>query len=135
MYFLIFRLCLLVIVKSRKLFTGNQTTCIKDFIGDGICDLACMIPTRYYDAPSEPSTDLQAIKASDCSSLCMNTNCTISLLSNAVCDPECNSAICGWDGGYCGYCASGCFESNLTSAIVPLQCNTPECMYGNNYYG
>ena len=65
-----------------------------------------------------------------CLRSCLETGCTLNLLMNSKCDSECNSNICGWDYGECGYCAKDCFIIDIENC--PSSCNVPECL--NNVF-
>jgi hypothetical protein len=109
-----------------------DSVCPSDYIGDNFCDTGCMIQICSFESktPSDKTT-------SDCYSDCISSSCQSSLLKDGVCNngkvkPACNSATCGFDFGDCGYCASGCFESNLGDGICDDACNVKACRYDNN---
>lgn len=128
---------MLVILLARIgqcIFLHNNSYCPEEIIGDGICDVGCMVSTNNFDSTETPSTPF-TLKTSDCLRNCLNSGCTKDLLENSICDPACNSIICGWDGGKCGFCSSGCFKSQLTNNGADEVCNTTYCFYDNNQYG
>ncbi|CAG9321940.1 unnamed protein product [Blepharisma stoltei] len=51
--------------------------------------------------------------------------------SNGTCDEICNTPECDYDGGDCGNCASGCWESMLGDGHCDAPCNVSSCSYDN----
>lgn len=117
---------------AKDLFTCSDTLCLSHWIGDGTCDLRCMIPACNYDSSYVGSTLNETFLLSDCYNDC---NCNKEMLANNQCDSECDNIECGWDLGDCGYCASGCFESDLTGSECKENCNRIECLHNNNNCG
>ena len=71
--------------------------------GNGQCDLGCMSQPCSFDSQAG---------GSDCLSECGKT-CSVGNLGDGHCDSgdfyaDCNTAVCGWDFGDCGYCAKDC---------------------------
>ncbi|MBV5280705.1 MAG: hypothetical protein J0651_05600, partial [Actinobacteria bacterium] len=53
-------------------------------------------------------------------------------LGNQVCQENCDSEECAYDGGDCvltmqGFCNSGCFEEMLGNGVCEDKCLTPAC--------
>lgn len=61
----------------------------------------------------------------NCLFSCLQTGCTLNLLTNTVCDPICDTPICGFDYGACGYCASSCFITDLPYCLP--KCDNSQC--------
>lgn len=57
------------------------------------------------------------------------------MLEDPACDEPCNSQVCAWDAGACGYCASGCNEAALGNGICEAECSTTECRFDLNDCG
>jgi hypothetical protein len=87
----------------------NKLKCPTTALKDGACSLPCnIIPCHldiYTDKLQEPL--FKTFKLSDCYLDCLVT-CGANQLMNDVCDAVCNTAVCGYDLGKCGYCASDC---------------------------
>lgn len=64
----------------------------------------------------------------ECLNNCLESGCTIEKLTNTNCDSSCNTLVCAWDFGSCGYCSQGCFASDLNSCST--ECDVPECSNG-----
>jgi hypothetical protein len=121
---------------SLKLVSGlecNWDFCPKHWINDGYCDSSCSIlPCSLDIASNELLEPLSStFEASDCYLDCIFV-CERRLLSNSVCDVACDTAVCGYDLGECGYCASGCkdylgYQEMLGDGVCHEECNTPEC--------
>ena len=70
----------------------------------------------------------------DCLNACVDSGCTEGKLGDGVCDTgkgyaECNSEVCGWDKGDCGYCAKGCMEGMLGNGVCETECYQSLCGY------
>jgi len=79
---------------------------------------------------SSPAADFS--DASDCYAACLATGCNNTMPGNLVCESECNSAVCGWDGGDCGVCAKGCksyigLAPMLGNGICNSECLSAAC--------
>ena len=122
------------LIESKELFT-NTDLCPDGIIGDGICDPACMFPTRSYDSVSTASDNFSKFIVSDCAIKCMDFSCDIQSMNSTVCMDSCNHVECGWNLGACGYCGFDCTTEMLKSASGEEVCNTSQCRYDNGYYG
>ena len=119
-------------VFSKDLFTCNETSCGPDWIKDGLCSEVCMNPACNYDSDYKSDDRNEVFLHSDCYDSC---DCNKTLLNNNQCDFECNNYQCGWDLGDCGYCASGCYESDLVTSECINECAYYQCLYSNGNCG
>jgi len=98
--------------------SGNayEQNCAPRLLGDGKCDLLC-----------RPC----ALDNGDCLQLCFAselTNCSLSLISNDVCDDECNNIYCASDPEANAIVPdNGNCESVITNSTV----NEEECLYSS----
>jgi hypothetical protein len=111
----------------------NRVNCPSYYLNDGYCEQSCSIIPCFLDIATESLSEplVTTFEASDCFVDCILA-CDWSHLGNSVCDADCDLAICGYDLGECGYCASGCkpqsgFEAMLGDGACDTACNTPEC--------
>ena len=91
-----------------------------------------MIEGCNFDSRFSGNTKYDAFLFSDCFRFC---SCNKEKLTNNKCDSECDNYYCGWDLGDCGFCSSGCFESDLIGSEYKENCNHISCMYNNNNCG
>lgn len=79
----------------------------------GSCDSLESCSTQMCNFDSSADFTLGSVidnfKSSDCFSACLKS-CPIDLLSNDICDAECNLVECGYDIGNCGFCGKECEE-------------------------
>lgn len=66
----------------------------------------------------------------ECEFECSATGCT-KLLSDGVCDNECNNIQCGYDFGDCSYCSNGCTQIEYESQSADIDCKNALCNYNN----
>lgn len=83
---------------------------------------------------SPNSEFLMTKETSPCLEQCLlSSGCSSDRLGDGKCDEgkyytECNTDLCGWDFGDCGYCAPGCFKEDLEHAeTCKPECNNPSC--------
>lgn len=76
---------------------------------DGYCDSDCSSQICNFDSSANISagSNYDVLKESDCFSRCIE-DCSKDMLTNDVCDEECNIGECGYDAGACGFCLPGC---------------------------
>lgn len=126
----------ILVVLSRELFSCEESKCEINWINDGYCDEACMIPICNYDSLNpEAISVLSPLIDSDCFFDCLDTECDYYSLGNGICDEHCNNYYCGWDFGDCGFCASGCTEEMLRNDVPDEECKKKVCRYDNDVYG
>ena len=93
--------------------SGN---CEQSFIGNGLCDSVCNIPSCGYDGGDCPDTaNLLGYVCSDF--------CYCNMLNDQVCNRECNNALCGFD---LGDCCVKTFTKKLTRQFELWTSSTPE---------
>jgi hypothetical protein len=104
---------------NSKSVTCNQ-------IGNGSCDLGCMNEICNFDSLG-PISDQKS--SSDCLPECLKSeNCKLNMLGDGKCDSACNTNACGWDWGDCGYCAQGCYRSQIeSSSVCYKECENVNC--------
>lgn len=68
-----------------------------------------------------------------CQSDCSATGCT-KLLSDNICDDECDNIQCGYDFGDCSYCSNGCTQIEYDSRSADIDCKNALCNYNNKLY-
>lgn len=87
-----------------------EKLCKYSMLGNNVCDSACNNRACGFDlgdcesvAPVDSSINKQeeALLLAKQEEAC-NADCPRDLLQNGVCNPECNTSECGWDGGDCG---------------------------------
>eukprot|EP01083_Nonionella_stella_P164371 543749_1 len=91
---------------SVRVMTTNQF-CPPHVLGDGKCDFGCNEDSCSWDL-------------GDCNQLCFNSafsNCTLELLSNTVCDPECNNMYCKSGSGGKAFSSAGTHADNGYCAV------------------
>lgn len=106
-----------------------------NYQNDDFCDEICNTLICNFDSAVDFSTgaSYDKFKLSDCFIDCLETEaCDKDKLSNQICDEECNTQICGFDLGYCGYCSSGCetytgLKSMLGDGHCDSACNVEAC--------
>lgn len=94
-----------------------------------------MTPECNYDSLVSESNALYQLLFGDCGARCIGNGCTIELLSNDDCDPECDKYECGYDLGKCSYCNDGCKYEMLGDGKIDLACDVPSCRYDLNDSG
>jgi hypothetical protein len=140
----VYCLKLLIQITTGHTIPCNSYVCSPEIVkynqrSNGICDLNCMHAACNFDSlfDTNPAPDN---KQSECLLNCLASNsaCTYEILGNGKCDQgdfnlACNSQVCGWDFGDCGYCAPECEESYLDSKVSVCfdECRTDSCYYQN----
>eukprot|EP00359_Climacostomum_virens_P002665 CAMPEP_0204904450 /NCGR_PEP_ID=MMETSP1397-20131031/4873_1 /ASSEMBLY_ACC=CAM_ASM_000891 /TAXON_ID=49980 /ORGANISM="Climacostomum Climacostomum virens, Strain Stock W-24" /LENGTH=286 /DNA_ID=CAMNT_0052073245 /DNA_START=124 /DNA_END=981 /DNA_ORIENTATION=+ len=112
----------------------NRDECYA-FKQDAVCNEDCASEMCNFDSDEEfTEGDLfSPFKSSGCFDTCV-VECDKPMLTNGVCDPECDIDVCGFDLGDCGYCASGCeiytgFKDMLGDGICNVECSLQKCFY------
>ena len=108
------------------MITCNEVNCPDEYINDAYYDYGCMHSACNYDSPLHSDNVCMAFTKSDCFYECPYDEVQ---LTNGICDPECDSSVCGYDLGDCGYCNSGCFEKDLISDVCKPECDTYTCLF------
>lgn len=92
-----------------------------------------------FDSPAKVSA-LTHKEKSECLQDCLDLNpgCKLTMLDNGECEESksysgCNTQVCGWDWGDCGYCAPNCNKAFLEkgSSVCIKECNTSSCFFQN----
>ena len=129
--------------------TTMNLTASGTWVGDGVCDTACMVESCNFDGGdcSSCAADIDAVRADpdkDVESWC-NTECHISMLLNDCCDPACNTECCDNDLGACAgdnpimcssratrfdesrYCAPKCLWEQVADGYCDPACRNEAC--------
>lgn len=131
-------------VISEATLPCNQFICSIEKVmniqkSNDLCDLDCMHAACNFDSSDE--TDSSVYKEhSECLSECLRSDsrCSYEMLGNGRCEKgneyvECNTQVCGWDWGDCGYCSQNCSQGFLAKKlpICAKECNNQSCYYQN----
>ena len=128
-YFLTF-----IIIKGE--LTCSSFPCLKKWLSNSRCDLACMNRLCSFDSSfkiDSPISDL--IANSDCLYSRDSEICAFPLLGNGVCDQQCNSHQFGWDFGDCSFCSENCTLAMLENDVCDPECNNFYCANDNGKCG
>jgi hypothetical protein len=94
------------------------------------CPQTCNSTQTYPFSPSPCLPSLSCKRLLAFNETCPSA-CTSQLLSNSLCDPECDLPGCNHDGGLC-ICPSYCTALTRTSEDCDLTCNTTACNYDDS---
>ena len=78
-----------------------------------VCDRLCVAARWDFDQ-------------ADCRALC---ECSDVELNNGICEDACNSWKCGFDGGVCSTCATGCNVADVGDGACDLSCLVEACNF------
>lgn len=120
---------------NGRLRSGNARSLVQDLCSfPGFLSRKCLNFCPHICPPSLQSTD--CLPSAVCQRLlsfnetCPAT-CTTQLLSNALCDPECDLSSCNYDNGFCT-CPSSCTVATRTNQECDLNCNTTACNFDDS---